>query len=58
MGNATVERTKNKPIFFNAKGAINHAQQTTAFDNGSEFAGHKALQGILNTPVYFAHPYR
>jgi len=31
--------------------------QTITFDNGTEFAGHKALQEILNTSIYFAHPY-
>lgn len=36
---------------------IAHAVHTITSDNGTEFAGHKAIAEKLRTAFYFAHPY-
>lgn len=37
---------------------IKEAVHTITSDNGTEFAGHKAIAKKLNAAFYFAHPYR
>jgi len=31
---------------------------TITFDNGKEFAAHETLAAVLETGIYFVHPYR
>ncbi len=38
-------------------GPVAHAVHTITSDNGTEFAGHKAIAEKLNAAFYFAHPY-
>lgn len=58
-----IVKLNNKTAHETAKAAIRslyklkHRVKTITFDNGLEFAAHEQISKMLNTKIYFAHPY-